>query len=145
MTSTTPPTERASERDAALSTPEARAWRPFIVLAAVLLFVGGGLVLVTGLGLLTGSELFTVETLPFVDDPVAWGWWLLLISAAKFAAGVGLLRRQAWGALLGIVFASLHLLAHMALLPAYPLASTLLIVLDTVVLWALVTHGWQDR
>jgi hypothetical protein len=142
MTSTTPPTQR----DAAASTFEPRpAWRSLIVLAAVLLFVGGGLNVVAGLGFLTSDAFASEAPLMLVDDVVAWGWFLLLIGGAKIAAGVGLLGRHAWGAMIGIVFVSLNLLAHMALLPSYPLQSTLLIVLDTVVLWALVAHGWQDR
>jgi hypothetical protein len=158
MTSTTtPPVQPETSASAHEPRP---AWRSLIVLAAVLLFVGGavnlvsglglltgsgGLDLATWLGLLTGSEALTAETSAFVDDPVAWGWFLLLIGGAKVAAGIGLLARHVWGAMLGIVFASLHLLAHMALLPSYPLVLTLLIVLDAVVIWVLVAHAWQDH
>jgi hypothetical protein len=70
--------------------------------------------------------------------------WRPSSEVAEIAAGIGLFARRFWGALLGIVFASLNLLGHMALLPTYPLLSTLVLAIDVVVLWALVVHGSQS-
>jgi hypothetical protein len=131
---------RAIMGPAAATTEREEMWRRWIVLAGFLLVISGAFNVVTGLGFLFDDVSYGAAETPFVDV-VAWGWFLAFVGVCKLAAGLGLYRRRIWAVAVGLVFASLNLLAHMALLPAYPLLSTLIIVLDAVVLWALVAHG----
>lgn len=122
--------------------PEQHA-RAVIRLAALLLLISGAFNIIVGLGFLL-DDVFAMERTPFAEI-ATWGGFFLLVGAAKILSGVGLLGRRFWAALIGIVFVSFNLFAHMALLPAYPLQSVLMIVFDTVVLWTLVVHGSQGR
>jgi hypothetical protein len=83
-------------------------------LAALLLLVSGVSNAIVGLGLLV-DEAFASRLTPFVSI-AAWGRLLVLVGAAKIVAGIGLLGQRFWAALVAMVFASLSLLAHMALL-----------------------------
>jgi hypothetical protein len=130
---------RDSVNDAQLEEQDLRR-RALFVLAALLLLVSGALNIITGGGFLLDEEAVVPEALPYAEA-AWWGWFLILIGAAKVAAGVGLFNRKYWAALVGIVFGSLNLLLHMALLSTYPAQSVLMIVLDTALLWTLVVYG----
>ena len=74
-------------------------------------------------------------------DPTGWGWIHLL--AGILVAGIGVLRRQTWGRVVGIVLASLSMLANVLYMPWYPWWSLLIIVLDIVIIWALAIYRPQ--
>ncbi|GAA0522980.1 hypothetical protein GCM10011581_38740 [Saccharopolyspora subtropica] len=68
--------------------------------------------------------------------------WSFLIMGAVFAlVGFGVFRGRTWARALAIAFAVISVLANIAFFSAYPLWSTLVIVLDLVVIYALVAHG----
>ncbi|MDF2975380.1 MAG: hypothetical protein K0S40_108 [Actinomycetospora sp.] len=78
-------------------------------------------------------------------DLAAWGWLHLILGALLAVTGVSLLREApSWARSLGTVLVALSILVQMAWLPAYPLWSIVVIVLDVVVICALVLT-WGDR
>jgi hypothetical protein len=138
--------------------PPSRAlWRRWLVAAGVLLALGGAVNVVAGLALAVG-DVYVADAIPLADvfllmdalpiaeqlsagDAGGWWWFLILVGAAELAAGVGVLRKRFLGVLGGGVFASLHLLGSLALLPSDLLLTVAVIVVDLFLLWALVAHG----
>lgn len=115
------------------------AWLRFagIMIATLGLFQGlQGLVALfdDSFSVLVGDELL-------VFDLTAWGWTHVGLGTLMFAAGVGVLTGALWGRVLGVVVAVLSILAQLMIMPVYPIWASVVIALDTMVVYALVVHG----
>ena len=66
-------------------------------------------------------------------------------GAVIFAAGVCLLLGMMWARVVGVVLAVISGLANFLFLPYYPLWSIIVIALDAIIIWALVTGGSRRR
>jgi hypothetical protein len=73
-------------------------------------------------------------------DITGWGWIHLILGVLVALAGIGIVQGQTWAAVVGITLASLSLLVNFAFIPYYPVWSILIIALDVIVIWALVTY-----
>jgi len=78
-------------------------------------------------------------------DLTAWGWVQLVIGALVLIAGVALFTGNVLARAVGAGVAGVSLVANFAFIPAYPLWSLTLIVLNALVIWALVVHGGEMR
>ena len=70
-------------------------------------------------------------------DISAWGWWHLLIGVLAVAAGVGIIRGQAWALFAGMGFAVISAVGQFMFMPYYPFWAIAIIALDVLVIWAL--------
>jgi len=73
-------------------------------------------------------------------DISGWGWTHVILGVLVGAAGLAVLRGLTWGRVVGIVLASLSLIANFLFIPYYPIWSLLIIALDIVVIWALAVY-----
>jgi hypothetical protein len=95
----------------------------------------------TGLVALVGNELFvTTQNYVFQLDTTTWGWIHIVIGVLVVFAGCAVLARRTWGVVLGLVFCGLSAIANFAFIPHYPIWSMLIIALDVLVIWALLTY-----
>jgi len=60
-------------------------------------------------------------------------------------AGYGVMVGQMWARVTGVILAVLNALMHMAVMPAYPVWSIMVITLDVFIIFALVVHGRETR
>ena len=74
-------------------------------------------------------------------DFTAWGWVHLVVGIVVVVAGLGVMAGQVWARVVGVLLASLSLLANVAFLAAYPFWSLVMIALDIVIIMALTVHG----
>ncbi len=118
----------------------------FIALAAVLMIMSGLWSFFVGItGVLSGGFYLHVPNYTFSYSVHAWGWTHLIIGAVIFAAGVCLLLGMMWARVVGVVLAVISGLANFLFLPYYPLWSIIVIALDAIIIWALVTGGGRRR
>jgi hypothetical protein len=118
----------------------------FIALAAVLMIMSGLWSFFVGItGVLSGGFYLVVRNYTFSYSIHAWGWTHLIIGAVVFAAGVCLLLGMMWARVVGVVLAVISGLANFLFLPYYPLWSIIVIALDAIIIWALVTGGGRRR
>ncbi|WP_405182880.1 hypothetical protein OG225_18685 [Nocardia sp. NBC_01377] len=112
--------------------------------AAILLMVLGIVSLLQGISAVAEDEVF-VTGIDYIYefDLTTWGWIHIVLGALIIVCALALVTGTAWGRGAAIGFASLSILANFLWLPYYPLWSVLLIVLDVVVIWAVVT--WRPR
>lgn len=73
-------------------------------------------------------------------DLTTWGWLLFGAGALAFIAGLGLLVGSPGARVLGVVMASLSLVANFFFVPAFPIWAVTVMVLDVLVIWAITTQ-----
>ena len=114
----------------------------WVIFAAVILFMAGSLGFFYGLGAVLNDEAITVQGRGvIVWDFTAWGWVHMILGLIMVLTSIGLLRGQGWARGMGIVFATVHAVAQVGLITAFPLWSILLIALDVIVIYQL-TARW---
>jgi|tagenome__1003787_1003787.scaffolds.fasta_scaffold19722714_2 hypothetical protein len=134
MSDTTHPPTAGTTRSAAT------AWSTgFAMFAGAVLIVTGICQALAGIAALFRDEVFvTTPNYIYAFDVTAWGWVHLILGAAIALTGLGVLQGQTWARVVGIMLASLSIIANFLFLPHYPIWSLVLIALDIAVIWALV-------
>jgi hypothetical protein len=134
----------SSSSSGPFATPSDRetAWASGLtVFAGALMAVAGIYHVLIGIAALVNDKVY-VAGLQYIYsfDLTSWGWIHLLLGVLVAVAGVAVLRGQLWGRVVGIVLASLSLIANFLFIPWYPIWSLLIIALDIGIVWALATY-----
>jgi hypothetical protein len=146
---------QSSGYESAAATEPSGAVRGFTMTAAILMMVGGAIGVFEGLAaILSNSHFYVVNAnygfvhanYVFDTSVTSWGWIHLALGAVMFAAGLFLLADMMWARIAGVVVASFSALANFLFIPYYPVWSLLIIALDVVIIWALLSprrgEGW---
>jgi hypothetical protein len=122
--------------------PESETWASGIArFGAVIMILVGAYQAATGVVALVGDEFFvTTRKYVFQLDTTTWGWVHIAIGALIVLAGCGVLASQTWGVVVGVVFCVLSAVTNFAFIPYYPVWSLLVIALDVLVIWALLSY-----
>lgn len=118
----------------------AAAWSTgFAMFAGAVLIVTGICQALAGIAALFRDQVY-VATPNYIYsfDITAWGWVHIIIGAALALTGLGVIQGQTWARVVGIVLASLSIIANFLFIPHYPVWSIVIIALDVAVIWALV-------
>ena len=111
------------------------------VFAALVMIMAGFFHAVEGLAALLGTEIYAVGVqYLFSFDVMVWGWIHLVVGVLLMAAGFAMQTRRLWARSVGIVFASLSMIASFLFIPYYPVWSLLIIALDFFIIWALCAY-----
>jgi hypothetical protein len=113
-----------------------------VIFAGVILIVIGVFHFLAGLAGIIEDQFYVIAPNYVYDlDASAWGWIHLLIGIVLAATGLGLLARQSWAGIVGIMLAALSAIVNFFFIPYYPFWSLLIIALDVWVIWALTRPG----
>lgn len=114
--------------------------------AAVLLLTTGVLSIFAGGSAVAADGLFADgPDYLYRLDTTAWGWAHIVVGALIVIAAVGLLAGAVWARVTAVFLAALSIIGNFLWLPYYPWWSTLVIVLDIVVIWAVTTWTPERR
>ena len=122
------------------------AWSGWIVFAAFVLMIVGGMDILQGFVAIIKDE-YVVATAKGVAilDVTAWGWATLIWGGLLIITGLGLLGAAGWARWLAIIGVSVNAIAQIAFMAnypqAYPLWNILIVALNILVLYAL-TARW---
>jgi hypothetical protein len=118
-------------------------WVGWVVFAAALLILLGCFHVIQGIAALAKDEIFVVRSDGLIVniDYTAWGWAHIIGGAIAVLVGACLLAGQMWARIIAVLVAMLSAVANAVFLPAYPLWSALMIVIDLLVIWAVTVHG----
>ena len=116
-------------------------------------FTGGlmGLVgifqVIFGITALASAATYSVPPSDLVIETSysTWGWVHLVLGILLLVAGGGLAFGQPWARLAGIGLAVLSALVNFTFLPAAPVATTLIVGIDVLLIWAIAVHGGEGR
>jgi hypothetical protein len=118
------------------------AWTGWVGFAGVLMILIGAFNIIDGLAALFKNDVFvTGKSGLVVLDINTWGWIWLIAGIVVVLAGIAVMSGRMWGIIAAVILIALNAIAQLAFLPAFPLWSTLIIVLDITLIYALVTHG----
>lgn len=121
-------------------------WTGWIAFAGVMMIVGGFLNLFYGIVAAVNDEwvVFTNRADVYLDVS-AWGWVHIVLGAIVVLAGFGVFSGNVLARTVGVIIASISLVANFFFLPVYPLWALVVITIDALVIWALTAHGREMR
>jgi len=116
-----------------------------VVLAGTIMIMNGVFQFLEGLAAVVNKD-FYVATRHYVFDfdVNAWGWIHLLLGAIVAIAGVCLMLGQTWARALAVVLALLSAVTNFMFIPYYPVWSIIIILLDVLVIWAVLSYDRPD-
>ncbi|WP_018335398.1 DUF7144 family membrane protein [Actinomycetospora chiangmaiensis] len=131
-----------TDRSVAYSEP-GTGWVRF---AGVVMAVVGAFGVIEGfIALFSPTYFVTVSGTVLAVDLSAWAWLHLAVGALTLVTGLSLLGAAPnWARGVGIGLVALNMLVQLAWLPAYPVWSIMVIILDLVIISAL-AMTWNDR
>jgi hypothetical protein len=122
------------------SPPRADSGRGWSVFAGVMFLVAASANALYGIAALANDDYFAADELLF-GDLAAWGVFALIFATLQLATGVMILRRQAFGAVTGIMLAVIHATVALISIGAYPLWTCVVLVVDGLIIYGLSVHG----
>jgi hypothetical protein len=110
------------------------------LMAAVLMMLSGIWNVLEGIAAVVKAGFFVVlPNYAYNVSTVGWGWTHIIIGAVVFVAGACVLTDKLWARLIGVAIASLSAIANFLYIPYYPVWSVIVIAIDLLVVWALLT------
>ncbi len=117
-------------------------WVGWVYFAGFMLTLVGVFNAIAGLVGLFRNEVYVVgQANLWLLDYTTWGWAHLLLGFFLLLAGSAIMAGKMWGRVVGIIAASLSMIANFGFVPVYPIWSLILITINILVLYALVVHG----
>ena len=122
---------------------QSTAWVGWIVFAAIMMMMMGGLHAIEGLVALFKDTYYLVADSGLVlsVDYTAWGWVHLILGVVVACAGAALFTGRMWARVVAVTAAAVSLIANFVFIASYPIWSTIIIAVDVVVIYALTVHG----
>ncbi|WP_030674443.1 DUF7144 family membrane protein [Streptomyces cellulosae] len=112
--------------------------RGLLAFAGVMMVVGGVLNVLQGITAIANDEVFVATPkYAYQFDLTSWGWIHLVLGVLVTVAGLALFTGATWARVVGVVLASLLIVANFMYLPYYPVWSVVLVALHAFVIWAL--------
>lgn len=119
-------------------------WVGWVFFAGFLMILLGAFQAIAGLtALLKETFLVVGEQNLLVLDFTTWGWVHLILGVVILIAGFSVMQGATWARILGVIFAGLSVVAHLAYIAAYPLWSIVTITVGVLVIYALTVHGGE--
>lgn len=112
----------------------------------VMMTVVGAFGVIEGLvALLTRTYFVTDSGTVLSFSLTGWGWLHIILGALVLATGLALLgNAPGWARIVGIGLVAVNMIVQLAWLPAFPIWSIILLVIDVLVIYALVAT-WSTR
>lgn len=115
-------------------------WSGKLGFAGVVMVVAGLFNVIIGLVALFDSGYYVLGPSGLlVLDLTGWGWLHLILGALVAITGGALFTGATWARVITILLAGFNALASLVFLSAYPLWSLIVIALDVIVIWAVIT------
>ena len=110
--------------------------------AGIMLILIGVMDVIQGIVALAKDEFYVVgREWVFEFDITGWGWIHLILGIVLVVSGAGIFSGNVLARTVGVVVASLAMIANFAWLPYYPIWSMIVIAISIAVIWALTVHG----
>lgn len=110
--------------------------------AGIMLIVIGVMDIIQGIVALAKDEFYVVgREWVFEFDVTGWGWIHIILGIVLVLSGAGIFSGNVLARTVGVVVASVVMIANFAWLPYYPIWSMIIIAICIAIIWALTVHG----
>jgi hypothetical protein len=116
----------------------------WIAFAATMLVAAAWVNVVWGVLALGHDAFWSGDALLYGNVPL-WGWLFILAAPVQLAAALLLYTDNAFGAVLGVFIAVCSGVLHIATIGAHPVGSATVLVIDALVIFGLLAHGFWRR
>jgi hypothetical protein len=116
-----------------------------VLFAAVVLFVTGCFNLIQGIAAAAGSDVFPAHQHFVFANLTTWGWVTAILGALQLVAAAGVLAANQLFRWFAVLVIGLNAIDQMFFIPAYPVWSLTIIVLDVVALYGLCAYGSREN
>jgi len=121
-------------------------WTGWVVFAAVLMVVAGGIWAIQGLIAVFNDNLVIFGTEgAILLDVTGWGWIHIILGALLVLAGILVLRGNMFGRIIAVILAMLSIIVNFVWMPVYPVWAIVIITLDVFILYAVIVHGREMK
>lgn len=110
----------------------------WITFAAVLMIFSGIMAIFEGISAVAKDSVFVVtRNYAYNFNLTGWGVLHIVLGSMVLMAGIALFQGAFWARVIGVVLASLSMLANFIWLPHYPLWAIVIIAMNAFIIWAL--------
>ena len=125
---------------------EVTGWVGWIAFAGTMMIIAGTLNLFYGLIAAINDEWVVFGNRgDLYLDLTAWGWLHMVLGAVVLLAGIFLFTGNILARAVGVIVASVSIIANFLWMPAYPIWALIVITLDVLIIWALTAHGREIK
>ena len=123
------------------------AWTGWVLFAAFMMLLNGFIQMLEGLMALITDDYYhvTSDGLALAVNYTPRGWVHLLLGAAIFVSGMGVLAGNLAARIVGAVLAAFNAIVALLFIEAAPVWGIIVIVVDVRVIYALTGHGRELR
>lgn len=128
-------------------TKRGSAWAGWAAFGGVMLVLLGLFHLVQGFVAVFDRGYYLVSTSGLVInfDYTIWGWVHVGLGVVAVLAGIGVLVGNAVAGTVAVIIAGISAVVNLGFIAAYPVWSIVVIALDVIVIYAILTHGRDLR
>ena len=114
----------------------------WVVFSGVAITIAAAANLIYGVTLLVNDDWIVITPEAIIRfDLTTMGIILLIFAALQFFIAMGVYNGDLWARVLGIIGASLNVLAQMSFMSVYPSWSWFIIAIDALIIYGLSVHG----
>jgi hypothetical protein len=125
-----------------VSVPAERRGAGWVAFAGVMFLIVGTFNVIAGVAALADDDYFKGNELLF-GDLSFWGWSWITLGASQMLTSYLIFQRSGSGLFLGAFLAGLNAIDHLVAVGAYPIWSIIVMAIDFLILWALLTNSDQ--
>ncbi|HET7673771.1 MAG TPA: hypothetical protein VFK11_04660 [Candidatus Saccharimonadales bacterium] len=119
-------------------------WVGWVYFAGFLMLITGILQMIAGLTALLNDKFYVVTQRNLLAfDFTTWGWVHLIAGLVILLAGMSVLSGHVWGRVVAVILAVLSAVINFVFIPAYPIWSITVIIIDVLIIHALTVHGGE--
>ncbi len=114
------------------------------VFAGVLMVLTGIFQSIVGIMAIMKDTVYFVGPYTIASlDVTQWGWVHLIVALLILGAGLSVLKGNMYGRVVGVILAMISAVVNMLFIPAYPIWSLLVIVVDILIIYSLIVYAGE--
>ena len=117
----------------------------WLTFAGTMLLIVGVLNVIGGIAAIDNANFYVADAQYVFSDLNTWGWVIMITGIVQCVAAFGIWARNQFARWLGVLFASINMIAQLLFMPAQPFWSLALFAIDTLIIYGLLAYGGREE